>query len=79
MTDTPLDVAHARMTEAPDDDAARLRFFERLADSELCLLLEKEAGEDAVDPVVVEADGHKLVLAFDSDARLAQSAKTGAP
>lgn len=79
MTDTPLDVAHARMTEAPDDDAARLRFFERLADSELCLLLEKEAGEDAVDPVVVEADGHKLVLAFDSDARLAQFAKAEAP
>jgi len=33
MTDTPLDRAHARMLAAPEDDTARLGFFERLADA----------------------------------------------
>ncbi len=35
---TPLDRAHAAMEAMPQDDAARLRFFERLADVELFLL-----------------------------------------
>ena len=36
MTDeTPLDLAHAAMEAAPENDAARLRFYERLADAEL--------------------------------------------
>ena len=40
MTDpTPLDLAHAAMEAAPEDDAARLRFYERLADGEVFLLL----------------------------------------
>ena len=40
MTETTaLDAAHSAMTADPQDDAARLRFFERLADSELFLLL----------------------------------------
>jgi hypothetical protein len=79
MTTTPLDEAYARMTQAPDDDTARLRFYERLADSELRLLLVKEAGEEAVDPLVFETEGHNLVLAFDTDERLAEFAKEEAP
>ena len=39
---TPLDMAHALMDAAPEDDAARLRFYERVADGELFLLLETE-------------------------------------
>ena len=42
VTDTPLDLAHAATEAAPQDDAARLRFYERLADGELFLLLEAE-------------------------------------
>ena len=41
--ETPLDAAHAAMEAAPEDDAARLRFYERLADSELFLLLRRGA------------------------------------
>ena len=36
---TPLDTAHDAMQAAPEDDRARLRFYERLADSELFLML----------------------------------------
>ena len=39
---TPLDRSPCRDEAAPDDDAARLRFYERLADVELFLLLEAE-------------------------------------
>ena len=39
MTETPLDLAFAAMQAAPDEDAPRLRFYERLADAELFLLL----------------------------------------
>ena len=50
MTETPIDQAHARMTSAPEDDALRLAFFERLADGELFLLLEGEPVGDNVSP-----------------------------
>ena len=51
---TPLDTAHAAMQSAPDDDAARLRFFERLADAELFLLLTKEARDERLSPEVFD-------------------------
>lgn len=76
---TPLDTAHDAMTAAPDDDAARLRFYERLADSELFLLLTQEAKGDNIDPeVFVVADG-SFVLAFDREDRLAEFAERAAP
>ena len=40
---TDLDQAHAAMETAPEDDTARLRFYERLADTELFMLLGAEA------------------------------------
>ena len=56
---TPLDIAHAAMMADESDDAARLRFYERMADVELFLLLEAEP--DAVltslssgEPAIVE-------------------------
>ncbi len=49
MTDlTPLDTAHAAMEAAPADDAARLRFYERLADSEMFLLLSEEVPDSHI-------------------------------
>jgi len=76
---TPLDAAHAAMEAAPGDEGARRRFYERLAASELCLLLEREADGDRIDPVVVTPDGQSCVLAFDSAARLAEFAEGAAP
>lgn len=74
MTETPLDLAHAAMMAAEDDDTARLRFYERIADVELFLLLEAEPDEDQVTPVLLD-EGY--VLVFDRSERLA--AYVGAP
>ena len=65
---TPLDQAHALMNAAPEDDAARLRFYERIADSELFLLLEAEPDGDQISPVLLEEN---YVIVFDRSARLA--------
>ncbi len=72
MTETPLDTAHALMIDAPDNDAARLRFYERLADSELFLLLIKEADGDRIEPHIFDTEDGRFVLVFDRDHRLSQ-------
>lgn len=77
MTDfTPLDDAHAAMMAAEDDDTARLRFYERIADVELFLLLEAEPVEDQINPVVL--DGQYLIV-FDRAQRLAAYVGDAAP
>ncbi|MBJ3762482.1 SseB family protein [Maribius pontilimi] len=76
---TPLDDAHAAMEAAPDDDAARLRFYERLADGELFLLLTREPEGDALDPRLFETSQGAFVLVFDRAERLADFADGQAP
>ncbi|WP_071673019.1 SseB family protein [Nioella nitratireducens] len=80
MTETtPLDAAHAAMEATPEDDAARLRFYERLADCELFLALEGEPGEDEIAPRIFPVDGAQFVLVFDREERLAAFAEGVAP
>lgn len=74
MTETPLDTAHAAMMAAPEDDTARLRFYERMADVELYLLLEAEPIGDQINPRVLETESAQYLLAFDRAQRLAQYA-----
>ncbi len=76
---TPLDLAHAAMEAAPEDDAARLRFFERLADSELFVLLDKEPEGDRISPDVFDTGEGQFVLVFDREERLAQFANRIVP
>lgn len=76
---TPLDHAHAAMEAAPADDAARLRFYDRLAGSELFLLLEAEAEGDRIRPQVFPVEGQSFVLVFDREERLTQFVGTEAP
>ncbi|MBN9888622.1 SseB family protein [Salipiger abyssi] len=76
---TPLDIAHAAMEAAPEDDAARLRFYERLADSELFVLLTKEAEGDQVEPEIFELADASFVLVFDREDRLSQFVGGPAP
>ncbi|KIN61877.1 hypothetical protein Z946_733 [Sulfitobacter noctilucicola] len=77
MTDlTPLDEAHAAMTMAEQDDAARLRFYERIADVELYLLIEAEPESDQINPVLLD-EGY--VLVFDRAERLAAYVGEAAP
>jgi hypothetical protein len=79
MSDTALDLAHRGMEAAPEDDAARLRFFERLADCELFLLLARDADGDQIEPQVFPLEEAQYVLAFDTEARLAEFADGPAP
>lgn len=67
------------MVSAPEDDQARLGFYERLADAELFLLLATEPeGENIVPEVFPLSDG-SFVLAFDCEERLVEFAKRPAP
>lgn len=76
MAMTPLDHAHADMMEDQDNDAARLRFYQRLADTTLFLLLRTEPQGDVLDPEVIEVDNKetanidRFALAFDTEERL---------
>lgn len=77
---TPLDQAHAAMDAAPDDDAARLAFHDRLASAELYLLLIAEPEGDApLDPRLFETTQGSFVLVFDRVERLAEFAEGSAP
>ncbi len=78
MADTPLDRAHVAM-EAAGDDTGRLRFYERLVDAELCLLLTGEPEGDAVEPDLFEVEGGKFALVFDTEERLAEFAERTVP
>lgn len=75
MTETVLDTAHAAMEAG--GDAERMRFFERLADAELFVLLAADpVGEDVTPEVFEVADG-SFILIFDREDRL--SAFVGQP
>lgn len=79
MTETALDTAHGLMQAAPGDDAARLRFFERLADSELFLLLSEEARGETISPETFDLADGPFVLVFDREERLAGFTGRAAP
>jgi SseB protein N-terminal domain len=76
MSETPtaLDRAFAAMDGAPEDEALRLRFYERLADAELFLLLVEEPAADADDitPQIFPVENQEFVLVFDREERLAE-------
>lgn len=71
---TLLDAAHAAVSANPDDEGARLRFFERLADGELFLLLEREAEGGRLEPRLFPLEEGPVVLVFDREERLAEFA-----
>lgn len=79
MTETPIDRAHAAMQTDSDDDTRRLAFYERLADSELFLMLESEPEGDSISPRIFETEQGTYVLAFDREERLAAFAGGPAP
>jgi hypothetical protein len=68
---TALDDAYAAMVAAPDDDAARLRYYARLADGEMIMLLATEAAGASLTPRVFDLDEGPVVLVFDSEEKLA--------
>jgi SseB protein N-terminal domain len=68
---TLLDAAHAAVSADPENEALRLRFFERLADGEMVLLLEREAVGESLEPRIFELEDGPVVLIFDREERLA--------
>jgi hypothetical protein len=76
---TPLDQAHAAMEAAPEDGAARLRFYDRLAACEMFLLLEAEAEGDRVRPALFPVEGQNFALVFDREERLVEFVGKAAP
>jgi len=80
MTDpTQLDHAHAQMEADGANDTARLRYYERLSDSELFLLLTEEAQGDQLSPEVFDLGDAAFVLVFDREERLGQFVGKPAP
>ena len=74
MSDDPmtlLDAAHVALTADPENEALRLRFFERLTDGEMFLLLAQEAQGDTLEPKVFDLQDGPVVLIFDREERLA--------
>ena len=68
---TLLDAAHAAVSADPENEALRLRFFERLADGEMVLLLEREAVGESLEPRIFDLEDGPVVLVFDREERLA--------
>ncbi|WP_289041887.1 SseB family protein [uncultured Aliiroseovarius sp.] len=80
MTDTTrLDDAHAAMQADLNDDTARLRFYERLADGELFVLLTEEPEGDDITPDIFTLEEASFILVFDREDRLADFVGAPAP
>lgn len=69
---TEIDTAHGAMMANEEDDIARLKFYERLADSELFMLLEAEAEGDQISPALFEVEDQQFVLIFDREERMVE-------
>ena len=72
---TPLDRAHAGIGAAEDDPRSWLRFYGRLCDAELFVLLREEARGSAIAPAILPHEGQDHALAFDTEARIAAFAE----
>ena len=77
--ETLLDHAHAKMEAAPDDEQVRLRFYDRLADAEVFLMLAREAVGDQAEPEIFDLGDARFVLVFDTEARLGSFAGKPVP
>ena len=67
------------MNAAPDNNAARLQFYERLVDSEMFLLLQSEPSGDQVKPEIFDTDDGRFTLVFDREDRLTSFTGAAAP
>jgi hypothetical protein len=79
---TVLDHAHAEMEAAVGTDgesAARLRFYERLADCELFLMLTEEARGENISPELFQTEEGAFLLGFDREERLSGFAGRAVP
>jgi hypothetical protein len=76
---TPLDTAYFTMMRDEADDAARMRYYAALADTEIFVMLAREAEGATIAPRVFDLDEGAFALAFDSEARLAECTDVAVP
>lgn len=67
------------MEAAPEDTTARLAFYDRLATSELFLMLDQEPQGDTISPEVFDVADAQFVLVFDREDRLSDFAARPVP
>lgn len=79
MTLTALDEAHLATEADPEDVPARLRFYSRLIETELFVLLQEEAQGDQIRPRIFDLEDGAIVLAFDLESRLSDFTGMPAP
>ena len=76
---TPLDTAQAAMNAAPEDTKKRLAFYERVADSELFLVLKTEPTTEKIQPALFPVEDESYALVFDSESRLVEFTQNPTP
>ncbi len=76
---TPLDTAQSAMDAAPEDTTKRMAFYERVADSELFLVLETEATNDKIQPALFPVEDEHYALVFDTEARMSEFTQAPTP
>lgn len=69
---TPLDLAHAAHDANPENPTLRLRFHERILDSELIVPLDAPPEGEHLRPSLFALSDGPVVLAFDRDDRMAE-------
>ena len=74
-----LEVLAKELLHSPVNQHTRMRFFNAFLDSELCLLLSEETGEETISPIVACYKGIKHVLVFNSEDNLAEYSKKVVP
>ena len=76
---TPIDIAFSDMNADETNDIARLRFYERLIDCELFMLLEAESDGQSIRPDIFDVEKQQVALVFDKEDRLADFANSIVP
>lgn len=79
MADTLLDLAYAATETHPEDVSVRLRFYSRLVEGELFLLLDAEPTGDHINPKLFDLEDGPIILAFDTETRLTDFTGMPAP
>ena len=72
MNDTALDLAFVAMADAPEDDAARIKYLHTLADTELIVHLKDQPDGDQITPETLMRGAETYVVAFDGFERLVE-------
>ena len=67
-----LNKAFLEMSQNPESNDARLKYYGVLADTNLFLLLEQEPSNEILDPKFIQLKGNNFALAFDSEENLSE-------